>query len=227
MSRNITPLRNVNAKLGLATITTPGRHFVHTEFPALDGASIIDVNGIGCPDDIAKYLEGDTTITKFIIPSNVDKLCNYALASFPNVATIYITNYEEMVDLSASHVLDGLNASPLIYVPKNLLDDYETAYPSLSFTSWTQNHDLLISNNGNSELTLDYVNAIVNGLDVGDEAGITRTFVGSEFTTFEFGAMDFVFEGKVPNSTIELDNEILFLSSALYVSQNGVTLEVE
>lgn len=226
MSRNIAPYRAVNALLGVVTITTPGRHFVHTEFPSLDGAAIIDVDGIGCPEDIAKYLEGDDTVTKFVIPANVDKLCNYALASFPKIENIYITNYEEMVDLSASNCLAGLDATPLIYVPKKWLNDYETTYPSLSFTSWTQNHDLLISNNGNSELTLDYVNGIVNGLDVGSENGITRTFIGSNFTTFEFGALDFVFEGKVPNSVIELDNEILFVSSAFYISQDGVTLEV-
>lgn len=221
----ISQTRIANARLGVGTLNTFGRHFAVGS--GLDGWAIVDIEAVGVPDEIKAFLEGDDTMTYFAVPSNVEKLCSYALASFPNVSTIYVTNYEEMVDLSANNVFGGLNQAPTIYVPKKYLDDYQTAYPNYNFTTWVQNADLYISNNGNSELTLDYVNAVVYGLDVGTDASITRTYVGSAFTTFEFGAMDFIFEGKVPNSTIELDNEILFLSSAFSTSQEGVTLEVE
>lgn len=218
-------IRNVTGRLGLVAIRSYGRFFAQTF--GLDGASIIDVFASGTSEEIKDYLEGDDTITYFAVPSNVTKLCNYALASFPNITKMYITNYEEMVDLSASHCLDGLNQAPIIYVPEKFKSEYETTYPSMNFSSWAENSDLYISNNGNPMLTLDYVNAIVYGLSIGTEASITRTFVGSEFTTFEFGAMDFVFEGKVPNSTIELDNEAIFLSSAFNVTQDDIILEVE
>lgn len=218
-------IRDVNGRLGQVTLNGYGRYFA-VSF-GLDGASIIDVNSVGASENIKDYLEGDNEVTYFAVPSNVTKLCNYALASFPNIETIYITNYEQEIDLSAPNCLGGLTNPPTIYVPKKYYDDYVEHYPSYNFATWVDNADLYISNNGNPTLTLDYVNAVVYGLDIGTDASITRTFLGSDFTTFEFGAMDFVFDGKVPNSTIELDNETLFLSSAYDTTQTGVTLEVE
>ena len=217
--------RSVNAKLGKATLTTYGRHFSIQE--DYDGWSVVDVNAPAVPTNIKEYLEGNTEITTFAIPANVESLCSYALASFPNVATIYITNYEEMVDLSATNVFGGLVNNPTIYVPSKFLTDYETEYPSYNFDTWLDQWTLYISNNGSDTLTVDYVNGIVYGLTNSENLAVTLTRVGDEFTTFEFGAMDFVFDGRVPNSTIQLDNEILFLSSAFLTSQSGTILEVE
>ena len=218
-------IRYVNAKLGGGELYTYGRHFAIND--QLDGWSYVDVLAVPVTGDIGAFLMGNNEVEQYVIPSNVNKLCQYALASFPNIEEIYITNYEEVVDLSASNVFGGLNNTPTIYVPSKYLSDYQTEYPTITFDTWLDNYDLYISNNGSEELTCEYVNGIVYGLSVGENSAVTRTFVGSEFTTFEFGAMDFVFEGKVPNSTIELDNETIFLSSAFNVTQGDIILEVE
>lgn len=226
MARTINSVRIVNAKLGIGTLSTYGRHFAVQE--QLDGWAVVDVLAVPVAGDVGAFLMGNSEITEFVVPSNINYLCQYCLASFPNVDTIYITNYEEMVELSNEYVFGGLTNAPTIYVPSKFLSSYQSAYPSYTFETWIDNYDLNISNiAGENELTNDYINGIVNGLTIGENASVTRTFVGSDFTTFEFGAMDFVFDGKVPNSTIELDNEILFLSSAYSVTQTGVTMEVE
>lgn len=217
--------RYVNGIFGVGVLSTYGRHFAVNS--GVDAWTIVDVVAEPVTGDVGAFLMGNDQITQYVIPSNVNKLCQYCLASFPSVSDIYITNYEEMVDLSASNVLGGLSGTPTVHVPSKFLSDYRTLYPTITFDTWLDDYDLYIENNGNIELTCEYVDGIINGLTIGENASVTRTFVGSAFTTFEFGAMDFVFDGKVPNSTIELDNETLFLSSAFDTSQTGVTLEVE
>lgn len=225
MARVINGVRIVDARLGVGTLSTYGRHFAVNS--GLDGWSIVDVTAEPVTGNVGAFLMGNNEITQYVIPSNVNSLCQYCLASFPNVTDIYITNYDEVIDLSANNIFGGLVNTPTIHVPSKYLSDYQTEYTTLTFDTWLDNYDLYISNNGNAELSVEYVNGIVYGLTVGQNASVTRTFIGSDFTTFEFGAMDFVFDGKVPNSTIELSNETLFLSSAFEVTQDNIILEVE
>ena len=225
MAKAINLNRNVTGSFGNATFTTNGRHFAIDSH--VDAWWMIDINIPETPQNIKSYLEGDDSVSYFAIPSNVTKLCSYALASFPSITTIYITNYESMVDLNAPNVFGGLDNLPTIYVPEKDLSTYQSLYSNYTFATWVQNHDLIIQDGDNNVLTLDTVNAAVYGLSQGTELSITRTFIGEHYTTFEFGAMDFVFDGKVPNSTIELDNEAIFLSSAYNVTQSDIILEVE
>ena len=129
MARDFNENRNVNARLVVATIDTLGTTFAVQNPYKADGFSKVIVNPPQAPTDITKFLEGDNLITTYPVASNVSKLCDYALASFPSITTIYLFN-DEMVTLDDD--LSYLTSLDSIYVPSDLVDTYKSTNSSIA-----------------------------------------------------------------------------------------------
>ena len=221
-----TNTRIVKANIKSVTFTTYGTHFP-LQYEC-DAFGIVNVAVPSVPSEVKQYLEGDNTVTAYTVPSNVNKLCNYALSSFPNIATLFIFKFGEMLEMDAN-ALYGLNDLQNIYVPENLIEDYQLEYPDYAskFASLVVDHVLTIPYQGNDELTTTFVNQVLNSLELGTQISCTECIIDEGYTTFEFGALEPIFDGILPNAKITLDNEILFLSNAYGITQNGIFLEVE
>lgn len=227
MARDFNENRNVNAILGRVSLNRFGRVFA-AEYN-LDGFSIVDIQANQAPTDIKDYLEGDTDITIYPVADNVSKLCAYALASFPSITTIYLFKYDNIVNLQDD--LSYLTHLAKIYVQPSLLDTYKSTYTSIAslFDTWVTEYTLTIPyDSEHNILTVAYSNTIINGLTSIQKNAYTQVIVPSGFVDDEVGALDFIFNETLPNArTIDLNNNILPLSSAYLVSQNGIVLEVE
>ena len=130
MARDFNQNRIANARLVGADINKFGKTFAIQSPWNADGFSSVNVTVEQAPSDIKQYLEGDNSITVYPVPSNVDKLCEYALTSFPNIEDLYLFKTSAIVVLEddLSYLLD-LNK---IYVPSDLLSAYQSAYPTIS-----------------------------------------------------------------------------------------------
>ena len=226
MARVKNQVRIVDAKLKNQTLNTYGPHFP-VDYNC-DGFAIVTVDVPSVPADVKQYLEGDSNVVVYTIPSNVTKLCNYALSSFPNISSLFIFKFDSMMQIDA-HALDGLNNLQSIFVPENFIQDYKDAYPAYEdkFKSLVVDHVLTIPYQQNPTLTVDFVRQVIDSLELGTKVSCTKCIIDEGYETAEFGALEPIFDGELPNAEIQLDNGVLFLSNAYGVTVSGAIMEVE
>ena len=119
MARDFNQNRNTNAKLGIETIDKYGKTFA-VQF-GLDGFSAVNNVVQPAPSSIIPYLEGNISIKQYAVPINVDELCNYALASFPNIEELTLFSLDIV---SVEDHLSYLSKLKIMYVNQNNLSSY-------------------------------------------------------------------------------------------------------
>ena len=123
MARDFNQNRNTNAKLGSGRVSGYGNHWSLVD--ELDGWNKVFVETPNLPINIKEYLEGNTTLSVYATPQNIDKLHQYAFAGFPNLVDLYLLKEEEIVELD-DNFLGGVSCLQHIYVPSDLLGDSST-----------------------------------------------------------------------------------------------------
>ena len=118
MARDFNQNRIADAILGQATIDKYGKTFA-VQF-GLDGINVANVIVQPAPSSILPYLEGDDTRT-YAVPINVDELCDYALASFPNIEELTLFSLDIV---SVEDHLSYLSKLKIMYVNQNNLSGY-------------------------------------------------------------------------------------------------------
>lgn len=184
MARDFNQNRIANAILISKTIDFFGKRWAIQD--GADGYSIVNVEVEKTPSDIKDYLEGDTTVTVYPVASNVTKLCAYALNSFPNIETIYLFS-TTLVNIADS--LSYLTELTKIYVPTNLISDYQLAYPTLSskFDSIVDQYEFTIPYIGVETLTNDYLDEVIAMLSSAEISSITKVIIPVDFVIYESG----------------------------------------
>lgn len=205
-----------------------------------DGWSIIDIQSPAIPTTILPYIEGDDTITTFPLSTNVSKVGHYALAVFPNIEDIYLFKNDGVVQLYADSV-GGLNSLAKLYVPTSLVATYESTYPyatyplywtdstTSKFTNIRSDYDWTIPHfEGQDTLTIALMSGFVGMLSAGQKSAITLIHMPEDYDSFEFGATASLFDSTFANlTTVDLQNEILFLENGNTITQTNAILEVE
>lgn len=221
-------LRKINGNIQGRTLNRYGKTFA-IEYN-LNGFSWVNFVAPAAPTQIKNYLEGDEEITIMPIGSNINKLCAYALASFPSLESIYLFK-DGIVELTENS-LATLSSLAKIYVPTDKLSTYQSTYASLSFAN---KFDIIVSDytwtipyvSGNI-LTIELANGFIGMLSNAQKTAITWINVPIQYERFEFGATDKLFDGTFPNvATIDWKYGSLFLGIAKTVTKTGSTLEVE
>ena len=204
-----------------------------TQFAIRDGAdaySIIDVQVPQPPTDIKKFLEGDEDLTLYPVASSVSKLCNYALASFPNIETIYLFKNDGLMTLS-ENTFGGLDNLENVFVPESLYSAYQEAYPEFAelFKKLVTTYVWDVPLSGSSELSIFAMTGFIGMLSNGEKGAIGKIVFPEEYETFELGCLDDIFSGNTFNSLeyIEFESGTAFLCNAYSTEQNGSILEVE
>lgn len=176
-----------NAKLGKLTVSLTGKYYAYDA--GLDGFNLVEVKpqqltvterDFLCGNLLKETIVADETVTKFVTP-----LTN----TFPNlrfVVITYVGGVAEGLDTSFA----GLSVT--FVVPNSLLSDYQSAYPSLTFTSWNFQQEFTIPYIGDSELTIEYVSLVCSGAS-GDIQTVDKVIIPPEFTSFETGVFDYIF----------------------------------
>lgn len=176
-----------NAKLGKLTVSLTGKYYAYDA--GLDGFNLVEVKpqqltvterDFLCGNLLKETIVADETVTKFVTP-----LTN----TFPNLRFVVIT-YTGGVAEGLDTSFAGLSVT--FVVPNSLLSDYQSAYPSLTFTSWNFQQEFTIPYIGDSELTIEYVSLVCSGAS-GDIQTVDKVIVPPEFTSFEPGVFDYVF----------------------------------
>lgn len=183
MARDFNQNRIANARLIQKNIDFFGKRWAIQD--NADGYSIVNVEVPAVPDDIKAFLEGDGNVTVFPIPSNINKLCEYALASFPNIETIYLFKNTSIVVLDDD--LSYLTYLTKIYVPTDLLSAYQSAYPTLSskFDTILTDYTLTIEPlQEETVLTAQYLNEVIGMLSSAEKQAITKVLISTDFTTY-------------------------------------------
>lgn len=183
MARDFNQNRIANAILISKTIDFFGKRWAVQDHA--DGYSVVDVEVPAFPDDIKAFLEGDSDVTVFPIPSNINKLCEYALASFPNIETIYLFKNTSIVVLDDD--LSYLTHLTKIYVPTDLLSAYQSAYPTLAskFDTILTDYTLTIEPlQGETILTTQYLDEVIGMLSNAEKQAITKVLISTDFTTY-------------------------------------------
>ena len=183
MARDFNQNRIANAILISKTIDFFGKRWAVQDHA--DGYSVVDVEVPAVPDDIKAFLEGDNDVTVFPIPSNINKLCEYALASFPNIETIYLFKNTSIVVLDDD--LSYLTHLTKIYVPTDLLSAYQSAYPTLAskFDTILTDYTLTIEPlQGETVLTTQYLDEVIGMLSNAEKSAITKVLISNDFTTY-------------------------------------------
>ena len=181
MARDFNENRNVNAILGQATIDKYGKSFA-VQY-GLDGINVANVTVKPAPLSIEPYLEGDDTITQFAVPINVDTLCDYALASFPNIEEITLFSLT-MVTFDETNLLSYLTSLETVYVPQNLLTTYQSTYPNITFDEITEDYTYVIEDTTQDHvLTSAIVTEQLNALTSQQRNAITKLVIASSYTS--------------------------------------------
>jgi len=235
------PIKNpqyyVNAILKIKTLNGYGKYWAIDD--SCDGWSIVNIASPQIPTTILPYIEGDDTLNVFPLSSNVSKVGHYALGQFPNIEDIYLFKNDGIVVLYADSV-GNLSSLANIYVPTDLLSTYESTYTYASYPLyWTDSthskfktirsdYDWTIPFiTGQTTLTIQIMTDSVGMLSNGQKNAITLINIPNGYTSFEFGATEKLFDNTFPNlTTIDCQNEILFLGQAKEITQTGAILEV-
>lgn len=172
--------RLVDAKLGQANITRYGKTWAF-QF-GLDGITIAYSTVPNAPSTLKQYLEGDDTLTMIGIASNVDKLCDYALASFPNLKEIYLFKSDDVVEIEDD--LSYLTSLTKIYVPSELLNTYKSTYTTLAtlFDVIIDSYTLTIPYVDDSTLTTEYLDEVLGMLSNAEKQIVEKVVIPTDFT---------------------------------------------
>ena len=197
-------IRNTTAKLGQATIDKYGNTFA-VQF-GLDGINIANVTVKPMTSSIIPYLEGDDTITKYAVPINVDELCDYALASFPNIEELTLFSLT-MVTFDETNLLEYLPNLTTVYVPQSLLSAYQSAYPNITFDEITVDYTYVLEDYTQDHvLTSAIVTEQLNTLTSQQRNAITKLVIASTYTSasaesvawgYNFGTLLIALDNKV------------------------------
>lgn len=205
MAKKLNQTRYSRAKLIIANIETYGKHYAF-EYGGADGFSIINVDPISAPTDIKEYLVGNLTLTSYPVSKEIPKLCAYALASFPNLESVYLFKTDDMVELEQD-ALFGLDNLDGVYVPDFLYDSYVATYPAYAdlFKKIISTYDLEIPTfTGVTKLTKEIFTQVVGMLGVGRKSAVERVVVPAQYTELETECFEAISE--LPNcDTIVLE----------------------
>lgn len=196
-----------------------------------DGYAIVDVRSPQLPQTVAEFIEGNETTLSAPISSNVNKIGHYALAQFPAVKDVYLFKTSGVVTL-LSDSFGGLNSLENIYVPSDLLATYRSTYSSMSyvnkFTGLRSDYEWTIPFvAGQTVLTETIMNNYIGMLSNGQKNAITLIHIPSGYTSFELGATKHLLDMTFANlTTVDCQNEMLFLGQAKTVTKTGAILEV-
>ena len=181
MARDFNQNRIANAILGQATIDKYGNTFA-VQF-GLDGINVANVTVQPAPSSIIPYLEGDDTITTYAVPINVDELCDYALASFPNIEELTLFSLT-MVTFDETNLLSYLANLDTVYVPQSLLSAYQSAYPNITFDEITVDYTYIVEDYTQDHiLTSSIVTEQLNALTSQQRNAITKLVIASSYTS--------------------------------------------
>ena len=207
MARDFNQNRIANARLVSTTIDKFGKTFAIQSPWNADGFSNVNVTVEQAPSNIKQYLEGDNSITIYPVASNIDRLCEYALASFPNIVDIYLfkTNSIVVLDDDLSYLLDLTK----IYVPSDLLSAYQSAYPTLSskFDTIVEDYTLTIPFIGDTTLTSEYVDSVIAMLSNAEKNAITKIVIPTDFSE---ESADAIAWGYDFSALVNLNNNIWY-----------------
>lgn len=182
MPKYFSPIYNVNAILKQKTITAFGKTYAFED--NVDGFSIVDVQPEIAPIDIKAYLEGNLTIISYPVASNVNKLCAYALASFPNIESVYLFKNDDLVELEQDAFF-GLDNLDSVYVPDTLFDSYVATYPAYEdlFKKIISTMDLVVPTfTGVTKLTKEIFTQVVGMLESAKKNAIERVVIPAQYT---------------------------------------------
>lgn len=224
---NIQEQYAVNGAFKRITITSFDTRFAVED--GCDAYSIVDVQVPQPPDNIKKFLEGDNSVEIYPVASDVSKLCNYALASFPNIQTIYLFKTDDLVELN-DNSFGGLDNLDSVYVPESLYSSYQEAYPEFAelFKKLVTTYVWTIPNGSSSTLSALEMNGFVNLLSSAQKNAIGRIEIPSSYTDYEYGSTNRLFDGTFSVlEYVDLLNNILYLENVNTVLQTGYKLEVE
>lgn len=212
----------------LKPITVTGYETLFAVDHGCDGFPIVKVEVPPAPVEVKDYLEGDEDLTVFAVPSNVTKLGNYALGTYPNLRKVYFfgTTLKTLNPLS----LAGLDYLEEMYIGSDLYDLAMETYPEYAdkwtklVTEYTWDVDLI-----GTTLTIEIMSGLVAMLSQGQKNTISRIIIPSGYTNFELGFSEKMFDGTFTAlTTIEYVSHELLLDTVFSSNKNndGI-LEVE
>ena len=151
MARDFNENRNVNAKLVSADIDTLGVTFAAQSPYRADGFLKVNVTVANANPTQKMFLEG-ADFTIYAIGGNVTKLSAYSLSMFKELEQVWLfsSTMVEIEETDNNAYLDYLKPSCVIYVPSNLISNYQTAYSNLSskFAPINEDYTLTIVGSG-------------------------------------------------------------------------------
>jgi len=178
---------NITADAILKQKTISAFGFYYAFDDNCDGWAKVTVDAEQAPTDIKTYLEGNVSIFSYPVASNVTKLTDYALASFPNIDSVYLFKNDDLVELTA-HSFDNLSLLESVYVPDTLFDSYVATYPQYEdlFKKIVTTMDLVVPTfEGVTKLTKQIFSDLVGMLESANKNTIERVVVPSQYTELE------------------------------------------
>lgn len=221
------PTYNVNANLGFGTFNDYNYHFAFEL--GFDGLSRVNFETPPVPQAVVDYMAGDETRTILALPSNVSKLGNGALSTYPKLKTVYLFKKDGIVELN-EHSFDGLNELESIYVPSESLDEYQAltySYVSkfkeiITGVIWTVDYV------EETTLTTENFNNLIDAMASGYIANIQKIIFPEDYTSYEYGCFDRIFNGYFQAlEKVEFESQMAFIFNAYDTNKVGNTLEVE
>lgn len=206
MAKKLNQTRFTRAKLVVANIDSYGKHYAF-EYGGADGLSIINVDPTPAPTDIKAYLEGNLSLSSYPVSSNITKLCAYALASFPNLESVYLFKNDDLVELEQDAFF-GLDNLDSVYVPDFLYDSYVATYPAYAdlFKKIVTTMDLVVPTfSGVIKLTKEIFTQVIGMLESAKKNAIERVVVPAQYSELETECFEAISQLTICD-TIVLEN---------------------
>ena len=208
MARDFNQNRVTNAKLGRETINKFGANFAINY--GLDGFNIVYIQTSEAPSNIVEYFEGNDTYEIFGLPTNITKLCEYALASFPSITDLYLFT-DSVIEIEDD--LSYLTNLTAIYVSQDLLSAYQTRYANVpnilnKLGTVPVDYELTIPvfDNIGNVLNEQAINYFLSGISQQQKDACSKLIISTDYIDYYLGIWHFNFSEVFEN----LDNNIYY-----------------